>query len=603
MGITTPLLHADNLFSSNAYSSNAPADTLEGEAHDDEFLAVEQAYQLNVELEQNQLLLIWQIADAYYLYGHRFKFQLLNNDQPIPINPQLPKGKKKFDDYFGEVEVFYHQALVSIPLPAQSDEESLQLEVSSQGCADAGLCYPPYKQRFDIDRKKLIATEISHTESPQRSNIVTPGANIDGNDTGNNTSNGTDKISDSDEPSLLYILLLAAIGGAILNLMPCVFPVLTLKVLSFTGQDPAQAHTRTHGLVYTAGVVLSFIAVASILLLLKATGEAIGWGFHLQSPWFVAALTYLFFVMGLALSGMLELGSRFMGVGGAMAAQGGYTGTFFTGVLATVVASPCTAPFMGTALGYAMTQPPVIALSVFAALGFGMAFPFLLLSEIPSLTRFMPKPGAWMDSFKRFMAFPLYATCVWLLWVIGNQTGSSGMAIVLLGCLLIALAIYLWHESASKHRWQVLKNITSLIATVAALMMLASPFLQPRSQAMTAPENAQWQTYSATTLQDLQNSGQAVFINVTADWCITCLLNERTTLSTDEIEQAFKNNNIHYLKADWTKHDPAITDLLHQYERSGIPLYLLYPPGKPQQAIILPQILTKNIILQALENM
>lgn len=590
MGISTQSLRADNVFASNTYSSDFPTDALTAGAQNGEFLPVEQAYQLNVELEQDQLLLIWQIAETYYLYGHRFKFQLLSNGEPLPISPQLPKGKKKFDDYFGEVEVFYHQAQVSIPLPPQSDREKLQLEVSSQGCADAGLCYPPYQQHFDIDRQQLIATEISPTDAPKHSS---PGAD-------NNTSNSDN--NSPDDTNLLYILLLAAMGGVILNLMPCVFPVLTLKVLSFTGKDPAQAHTRTHGLVYTAGVVLSFVAIASILLLLKATGEAIGWGFHLQSPWFVAALTYLFFVMGLALSGMLELGSRFMGLGGTMATQGGYAGTFFTGVLATVVASPCTAPFMGTALGYAMTQPPAIALSVFAALGFGMASPFLILSEIPSLTRFMPKPGAWMDSFKRFMAFPLYATCVWLLWVIGNQTGSSGMAIVLLGCLLLTLAIYLWHENAQKHRWQVLKNMTSLAATVAALMMLASPFLQPQSLAMTASEHADWQAYSANTLQDLQDSEQAVFINVTADWCITCLLNERTTLSTDEIKQAFKNNDIHYLKADWTKHDPAITALLQEYDRTGIPLYLLYPPGESQRAIILPQILTKEIILEALED-
>ncbi len=583
-------LHASGLFAQPSYASNFPADTLSETAQEDEFLPVEQAYQLNVELEQDQVHLIWQIADAYYLYGHQFKFKLLDKGQALPITPLLPRGKKKFDDYFGEVEVFYHQVLVSIPLPSEykSNSSQLQLEVSSQGCADAGLCYPPYKQRFNIDRMQLIATEIADTDKLPRQNSELTG----------NKNN-----SKQDETSLLYILLLAAMGGAILNLMPCVFPVLTLKVLSFTGKDPAQAHTRAHGLVYTAGVVLSFVAVAALLLLLKASGEAIGWGFHLQSPWFVAALTYLFFVMGLALSGMLELGSRFMGLGGAMASQSGYTGTFFTGVLATVVASPCTAPFMGTALGYAMTQPPVIALSVFAALGFGMALPFLILSEIPSLTRFMPKPGAWMDSFKRFMAFPLYATCIWLLWVIGNQTGSAGMALVLLGCLLIALAIYLWHENVNKHRWQVIKNITSLAATLAALMLLASPFLQPKTEALNAPEDADWQSYSAASLQQLLDADQAVFINVTADWCITCLLNERTTLSTAVIKQAFQEHNIHYLKADWTKHDPAITALLDRYGRSGIPLYLLYSQSKPQDAIILPQILTKDIILEALETL
>ena len=551
-------------------------------AAQEEFLPVESAYQLNVEVETDQLQLIWQIADHYYLYGHRFSFELLQNDKPIAISPILPKGIEKVDDYFGEVEVYYQQAIATIPLPKNTGSESpLQLNVSSQGCADAGLCYPPYRQSFTIDRTQLAASTLE-VPSPTQAQPISPVK--------------TNIAPEKKSYSFIYILILATLGGTILNLMPCVFPILSLKVLSFTGKDPGKAHTRMHGIVYTTGIILSFVIVAAILLLLRAGGEAIGWGFQLQSPWFVAALTYLFFVMGLALSGMLEIGSRFMGIGGSLTNQSGYTGTFFTGVLATVVASPCTAPFMGTALGYAMTQTPVAALSIFAALGFGMALPFLILSEIPALTSKLPKPGPWMDSFKRFMAFPLFATCVWLLWVIGNQTSPTGMALVLLGCVLIALAVYLWHEHTSKRHWSIIKNIVSITATILALSLLGSALLQPQTKTSSSASDADWEVYSAQRLNTLRTQGKPVFINVTADWCITCLANERLALSSEDVKQAFRQHNIHYLKADWTNHDPEITKLLRQYDRSGIPLYLLYPADRQQSVRILPQLLTVEIV-------
>jgi thiol:disulfide interchange protein DsbD len=226
-------------------------------------------------------------------------------------------------------------------------------------------------------------------------------------------------------------MVFALAGGLILNLMPCVFPVLSLKVLSFASNSGAShSQQRFHGLAYTAGIIVTFMALASILLALRAGGEAVGWAFQLQSPWFVALLIYLFFVMGLSLSGVYEFGSGFMGAGGSLASASGYKGSFFTGVLATVVASPCTAPFMGAALGFALSQSWLVAMVVFFCLGLGMALPFLLLSFSPALLRFMPRPGAWMNTFKEFMAFPMYATVLWLLWVLGNQTGVNGMATV-----------------------------------------------------------------------------------------------------------------------------------------------------------------------------
>ncbi len=572
---------------------------LDNNSVEQEFLRVEEAYKLDVTVEDQQLRLYWQIAEGYYLYGHRFDFTLQLDGKEIPLKPQMPVGKKKQDEYFGEVEVFYHQVSVSLPLMgdlASTHKESLSqnpltLKVRSQGCADAGLCYPPYKQNFEINLADHSAKLLSPPKARQGDAMAT------------SLTKDTSKLTTTGETnsSLPYILIMAALGGLILNLMPCVFPILTLKVLSFTGKDPDRVHTSMHGIVYTIGVILSFVCVAGLLIILQAGGEAIGWGFHLQSPWFVACLAYLFFVMGLAMSGLLELGARFMGLGGALADQSGYTGSFFTGVLAVVVASPCTAPFMGTALGYAMTQPPAVALSVFAALGFGMALPFLVLSSAPKLTGFMPKPGPWMDSFKRFMAFPLYATCIWLLWVIGNQTSVNGMAIVLLGCLMLALSIWLWHETVRTSGWKRRKTLGSATAAVIAVVILGSPLLTPNNgKPLSGDED--WHPYSAKTLQQIRSSKQPVFVDITADWCITCLANERVTLGTDYVKQAFRDNGVIYLKGDWTNHDPEITHLLRKYGRSGIPLYLLYPADPDKEATILPQLLTTEIVQNALDN-
>ena len=543
-------------------------------AADNEFLPVEQAYRLNLELARQggdtyALRLNWQIAEGYYLYRHGFKFELLANGQPIDVEAAIPDGLEKTDEYFGQVQVYYHNADVMLPdFPAGS----FQLKVTSQGCADAGLCYPPHSEYFELDTDKGLIRAV--TASPEL-----PAASA------------ADEAGNPPE-SLLYILLLALLGGAILNLMPCVFPVLSLKVLAFA--NDSEHSQSVHGIVYSAGVVLSFVLVAAVLVSLQAAGEAIGWGFHLQSPWFVAALAYLFFVMGLSLSGFIEFGGGLMNAGSGLAQKSGYSGSFFTGVLATVVASPCTAPFMGTALGFAVTQPAGIALSVFAALGFGMALPVLLLSFSPNLLSKIPKPGAWMDYLKQLLAFPLYATAVWLCWVVGNQVGASGMALVMLGGVLLALACWLW-----RLRNTLFKGIASLCALL-ALALLASPFMSP-SPAVSA-QGQDWQAYSPETLNDLREQGKPVFINITADWCITCLTNEKVTLSRSKVKQAFRDSGITYLKGDWTNHDPQITRLLKRYGRNGIPLYIVYPQGPAEQGAVLPQILTADIVIEAIES-
>lgn len=399
------------------------------------------------------------------------------------------------------------------------------------------------------------------------------------------------------------VFLFAMLGGLILNLMPCVFPVLSLKVLSLANAHGAAAREqRLHGIAYTAGVMLSFLSLAAVLLTLQASGAAIGWGFQLQQPWIVALLVFVFFVMGLSMSGVVEFGTSLMGIGGDLQEREGLKGSFFTGVLASVVASPCTAPFMGAALGFAFTQSMPVALTVFLALGFGMALPFLALSFVPALGRFLPRPGAWMQTFRQVLAFPLYATAVWLLWVLGNQAGSNGMALVLAACVALAFACWAWQQRHhSRGYLRHAKTALVLLAVGLAGSVLFSPLLQSRAAVQTAEADANYEPYSAARLAELRAQGKPVFVNMTAAWCITCLVNEKVALSADGVVAALADKGVTYLKGDWTNNDPAITEVLRQYETSGVPLYLMFPADAGKSAEVLPQILTESIVLDALE--
>lgn len=412
-------------------------------------------------------------------------------------------------------------------------------------------------------------------------------------------------VNSAGEMGLLMVFLFAMTGGLVLNLMPCVFPVLSLKAMSLASNANAPVREqRLHGVAYAAGVILSFLSLAIILLSLQAGGALIGWGFQLQSPWFVAALVYLFFLMGLSMSGVIEIGTGIMGLGSGLSDKEGYSGSFFTGVLASVVASPCTAPFMGAALGFAFTQPMIVALTVFVALGFGMALPFLLFSFIPALTKMLPRPGSWMLTFRQFLAFPLYGTAVWLLWVLGRQTGVDAMALVALSCVFIAVAAWLYQRQTTSW-WRYFEMGVAVLCMAGVFSLLGSPMLQTQQstlagQAGSPGEGQSFEVYSDARLAQLRDSGTPVFVNMTASWCITCLVNERVALSSDTVLQAMADNDVAYLKGDWTNNDPAITEVLKRFQTSGVPLYLMYPsdPAKPAQ--VLPQLLTEGIILDAI---
>jgi thiol:disulfide interchange protein len=415
------------------------------------------------------------------------------------------------------------------------------------------------------------------------------------------SSGGTVMPAEQSGMPLATVFLFALVGGLILNLMPCVFPVLSLKAMSLASNAKAPIREqRLHGIAYAAGVILSFLVLAAVLLTLQAGGALIGWGFQLQSPWFVAALVYLFFLMGLSMSGVMEIGTGIMGLGSGLSEKEGYTGSFFTGVLASVVASPCTAPFMGAALGFAFTQPMPVALTVFVSLGFGMSLPFLLFSFIPALTRLLPRPGSWMLTFRQFLAFPLYGTAVWLLWVLGRQAGVDAMAIVTGSCVLVAVAAWLYQRQ-SQSSWRYLEVGVILACIAGVFSVLGSPMLQTR-QGATAPvevgENVE--VYSDARLAELRAGGKPVFVNMTASWCITCLVNERVALSSETVIQALSDKNVTYLKGDWTNNDPAITEVLKRFETSGVPLYLMYPADPSKPAEVLPQLLTEGIIIDAL---
>jgi thiol:disulfide interchange protein DsbD len=408
--------------------------------------------------------------------------------------------------------------------------------------------------------------------------------------------------------AFLRAIGLALAGGLVLNVMPCVLPVLSVKVLALAGHvGGSRAMMVAHGSAYTAGVLVAFGLVGGTLLGLRAGGELAGWGFQLQSPVFVMLLAEVLFAMGLTLSGVVTLGSRLAGTGSGWAERGGLSGSFFTGALATVVATPCTAPFMATAVGYALVQPAPVALAVFLALGLGFALPYLALSLAPGWARLLPQPGVWMERLKQILAFPLYASAAWLVWVLSQQVGPTGLAACLTGLVLLALAAWLYEATRQGGGlWRRLGRPVAVASAIAALglaTLAAAPTAPTGAITMADPS---WEPYTAARLAELRGRGVPVFVNVTAAWCITCLVNERVALRSPVVTARLAQKGVVSLKADWTNREPAIAQVLASFQRSGVPLYLLYPgatAGGPNSdgPRVLPQVLTEGIVLEALD--
>ena len=392
-------------------------------------------------------------------------------------------------------------------------------------------------------------------------------------------------------------IALAFAGGIILNLMPCVFPVLFLKGLSLVqSTGHARAETRKHGLVYTLGILVSFWAIVAALLILRATGSQAGWGFQLQSPTFIAVLALGLFFFALSLAGQFDLGLSLTSVGGDLAKKEGYTGSFFTGVLATIVATPCTAPLMGAAIGFALAQPASVTFAVFTALGLGLALPYLALTFEPSWTRILPRPGAWMEILKQLTAIPLFLTVAWLLWVYGSLYASSAIPtagvdhVLRLLVALILLSIGGW----ALGRWPA-RTGSTITATIFALLALAVPLYQPKDTTLV------WSPYTPATLTAARAAGKPVFIDFTAAWCLSCQVNERLVLKSEDVQRQLADRKVTLIKADWTQYDPTITNELAAIHRSGVPTYVLYPATKDATPDVLPELLTKSLVLDAIQ--
>ena len=416
-------------------------------------------------------------------------------------------------------------------------------------------------------------------------------------------------VSDSPGGAGLFVraVLFALVGGLILNLMPCVFPVLAMKAASLarSAHDPAAA--RRDGLAFLAGVLLTFLLLAGALIGLRAAGQSVGWGFQLQSPAVVAGLALLFLLIGLNLSGLFEVGDRAQaaaesGPGARLSRLPGGAGAFFTGVLAVVVAAPCTAPFMAFAMGAALTLPAALAMVVFLTLGFGLALPYVLVSFSPRLLARLPRPGSWMMRLKELLAFPMYAAALWLVWVFARQTGMDALALLLAAGLTLALAAWLWgrrQAAALAGRRGPVALIAALAALLTAGALVAMAVRLPVEAApgpnAAGPDSAPW---SPQAVAEAQAAGRPVFVNFTADWCVTCKINERTSLGA--ASDAFTRSNAVYLVADWTRRDPVIAAELERHGRSGVPLYLVYAPGSPEPRI-LPQLLTPGAVAEALD--
>jgi thiol:disulfide interchange protein/DsbC/DsbD-like thiol-disulfide interchange protein len=388
----------------------------------------------------------------------------------------------------------------------------------------------------------------------------------------------------AENESLWWMLLSAFIGGLILNLMPCVFPILSIKLLSL--MKLAKAHpreVRQQNLACVAGVLISFLSIALLLSLLRSAGNLVGWGFQLQSPVFLVLLCWLFFALSLNLLGLYEIDLLDAGFGHRLTKHGGIWGSFFTGVLAVIVASPCTAPFMGVALGFGLAQPAYVLLGIFFLLGLGLAFPYLLFVIFPSWVNVMPRPGAWMKTLKQVMAVPLMLTTVWLVWILGQVRGMNGVAIVLVGCVALGFALFLK------------RGVVRAFAVI--ILFLGIGLIYSAQSVSVQPENANglWEPYSDARLTELK--GKNVFVNMTADWCLTCKVNERLVFDNVEVQSILKAKHVIWLKGDWTQRNEEITRFLNRYDRVGVPFYVLYSLSNPA-GTTLPEVLTKAAFIE-----
>ncbi len=514
------------------------------------------------------------------------KAQIDTSFEKIPYSQELKKWINKVPN-------------VTFPILANQNENNLQLRFSFND--DIENIY------FFIDQQDIVLHSKVQNLSKEKDNWLLS-ISTENNPKHNEKLKGVIVINDEsylidsdlsidsyskEAITIIKALIFAFIGGLILNLMPCVFPIISLKVLSFIslGGD-STFKIRAHSIMFSFGVLASFLFIATLLIMLKSSGSSVGWGFQLQSPLIVGLLSLIMFLIGLILLMDINLGSSFTRLGSIGSNSTNYSSSFATGVLAVVVASPCTAPFMGAAIGYALIQPSSVTLPIFLSLGLGFAFPYLLISFRPSLISSLPQPGKWMETLKEFFAFPMFATALWLLWVFSLQTSADALINLLISILLISFVIW-FYTKVSQNYLKILLPITLLLI----LIFQINQFLSISTIDVNDDEpNLTW---NIDTENELISSNQAYLINFTAAWCITCQANDKVALSRKSVKEYLKNNNIEYIIADWTNRDENILKVLNKYGRSGVPLYVFWKPGM-QDPIVLPSILTESLVLDTL---
>ncbi|MCW8807322.1 MAG: protein-disulfide reductase DsbD [Rhodanobacter sp.] len=526
----------------------------------------------------HQLLLRWTMPPGYYLYRDQTTLRL--TDAPgLSLKPTWPAGVVQHDEHHGDATVYFNQ--LELPVAVEGDlagRHQLKLDASFQGCQLDGLCYPVMDRGVTID---LTGT------GPLATNAAAPAVQMPA--AVPVTPEGPPQVS------LMAALLLALGGGLVLNLMPCVLPVLSIKAVSVleSGESPARA--RRHALLYSAGVLSSFAALGMGILALRAAGHALGWGTQLQQPLLVGVLACVMLAVGLSMSGVVQFGASLGNTGASLATRSGPAGNFFTGVLAVVVASPCTAPFMGSALAYAFAAPMLSALLVFLALGIGLALPFLLIGFVPVLARLLPGPGRWMETLKQVLAFPMYLTAAWLVWVLANQRGADAVGLVLVAMVLLAMTLWWFERSRSRGTLSRILVVVLALATVVPMVLLTHV---PRPSTATTTAKGVV-AYSPQKLATLRAAGTPVFVDMTADWCVTCKANEHTVLDTQAFRDLLQRTGTVYMKGDWTDVDPDIGAFLQQYHSPGVPLYVVFPrnggPGRQLSTVLTPSLVERAL--------
>ncbi|RMH92894.1 cytochrome C biogenesis protein [Lysobacter pythonis] len=588
----------------------------------------------------NRLLLRVAPARGYYLYRDKLTLRLEGATGIALGEPRFPPARDHRDEHFGAVKVYFDETDIPVPLArdgAGAKPQTVTLHASWQGCQDNGICYEPMKKSFRLalpameatTRAAAVATDEARPGKVEAAAAAPPGGEAapatppstrgsddaaptppPGSDGANDDTNATPAASATGGQrraiGLAAALLFALIGGLILNLMPCVLPVLSLKALALAQSGENRATARRHALWYTLGVLAAFAVLGGVVLALRSRllAQGMGWGFQLQLPWLVAALALVVFAFGLSLSGLWHAQVAAPQAGLALAGKSGRRGDFFTGVLAVVLATPCTAPFMGGALAYAFVAPAPAAMGVFLMLGLGLALPFLLIGFVPALARFLPKPGAWMETMKQLLAFPMYATAAWLVWVLAQQRGADAFGLWALAAILLAMALWAWtHARRDGKRWALGLAVLALggsIYAIHAIGQLARPASAPATAADSTPGRADAHAaYSAARLAQLRAEGRPVFVNITADWCVTCKANERAVFARQGFREALAETGTVYMVGDHTDVDPAISAFLQQHGAVGLPLYVSYPKngGAPR---VLPTLLTPAIVHEAL---